>query len=100
MLPDMCFSEEEQQHFLIKLRKLLEFQVEKYNGADSTSITVEKVQALLVSLLYRLQLAAEQFVPPKSKLLNGNLYWLWSSDQAVKFYFNAVRNLTSEPVQL
>lgn len=54
------FSPEEQGLFLQKTWDLLKIQAEKYNGFDSTSMTVEKAQDLLASIVYSLSLVIDQ----------------------------------------
>ena len=56
LLPLIHFSEEEQLQFIKKIWDLLKAQAERYNGFDSTSMTVEKAQDLLESIIYSLSL--------------------------------------------
>lgn len=55
VLNTLVLTEEEQQVLLGRLYELLIKQVNKYNGLDSTSMAIEKVQDILESLCYTLE---------------------------------------------
>ena len=63
------FSPEEQGQFLQKTWELLKIQAEKYNGSDSTSMTVERAQDLLESIIYSLSLVINQSNLPVEEIL-------------------------------
>ena len=64
---------ENQQRLADKLYKLLEWQVKKYNGIDSTSISVSMAQELLDSLVYTLHIAADNQAVSDEELINSDL---------------------------
>ena len=72
LLADLTFSESEQEKFIAGLWELLKAQAGKYNGIDSTSMTVEKAQEILESMLYTIGVAAENGAA-KEEILNGSL---------------------------
>lgn len=62
-----------QQIVMEKLWDLLKWQVRKYNGIDSTSLPIEKVQSLLESLLYTIYLVADIDNIPIDLIFQKNL---------------------------
>ena len=72
LLADLTFSESEQEKLIAGLWELLKMQAGKYNGIDSTSITIEKAQDILESMLYMIGVAAENGAA-KEEILNGSL---------------------------
>lgn len=66
------FSDDEQKIIMSRLWELLKLQVYKHNGVDSTSVPLEKVQDILESLLYTMEVAIENGVT-KDELLQGDL---------------------------
>jgi len=59
-LPADSFSPDEQQLLPERLWKLLSTQANRYLGCDSTSLTVERTECLLESMLYTLSLVLPQ----------------------------------------
>lgn len=72
LLEDLTFSESEQEKLTGRLWELLKMQAGKYNGIDSTSITIEKAQDILESMLYTIGVATENGAA-KEEILNGSL---------------------------
>lgn len=72
LLADLTLSESEQEKLIGRLWELLKTQAGKYNGIDSTSMTVEKAQEILESMLYTISVAAENGAA-KEEILNGRL---------------------------
>ena len=72
LLEDLTFSESEQEKLTGRLWELLKMQAGKYNGIDSTSITIEKAQDILESMLYTIGVAIENGAA-KEEILNGSL---------------------------
>lgn len=72
LLADLTFSESEQEKLIAGLWELLKMQAGKYNGIDSTSITIEKAQDILESMLYTIGVAAENGAA-KEEIVNGRL---------------------------
>ncbi len=72
LLADLTLSESEQEKLIGRLWELLKTQAGKYNGIDSTSMTVEKAQEILESMLYTISVAAENGAA-KEEILNGHL---------------------------
>lgn len=76
------FSEAEQEKIISRIWELLEKQAEKYNGCDSTSMTIERDQSLLESLLYTIGVTME-YGAVKEEILNGNLSLLIERGQNI-----------------
>ncbi len=72
LLTQFSFSESEQEKLIAGLWELLKMQAGKYNGIDSTSITIEKAQDILESMLYTIGVATENGAA-KEEILNGSL---------------------------
>lgn len=72
LLREFSFSESEQEKLIGRLWELLKTQAGKYNGIDSTSMTVEKAQDILESMLYTIGVVAENGAA-KEEILNGSL---------------------------
>ena len=72
LLEDLTFSESEQEKLTGRLWELLKMQAGKYNGIDSTSMTIEKAQDILESMLYTIGVATENGAA-KEEILNGSL---------------------------
>ena len=72
LLEDLTFSESDQEKLTGRLWELLKMQAGKYNGIDSTSITIEKAQDILESMLYTIGVATENGAA-KEEILNGSL---------------------------
>ena len=72
LLEDLTFSESEQEKLTGRLWELLKMQAGKYNGIDSTSMTIKKAQEILESMLYTIGVAAENGAA-KEEIVNGSL---------------------------
>ena len=72
LLEDLTFSESEQEKLTGRLWELLKMQAGKYNGIDSTSMTIKKAQEILESMLYTIGVATENGAA-KEEILNGSL---------------------------
>lgn len=72
LLAEFSFSESEQEKLIGRLWELLKTQAGKYNGIDSTSMTVEKAQEILESMLYTISVAVGNGAT-KDEMLNGSL---------------------------
>lgn len=77
---DFFFSEREQEILLCRLWELLKRQADKYNGTDSTSISVEKAQQLLESMLYTIGVVIECGAG-KEEILKGDISFLLNRGQ-------------------
>lgn len=75
MMPDLVFSESEQKTIIEKIWRVLERQAGRYNGCDSTSMTVEKAQSLLESILYTIEFMICEGTAPK-EILDGDMEFL------------------------
>lgn len=73
LIRNIKLTDDEQQELYMKLWELLKHQVMKYNGIDSTSLPVEKVQELLTSLLYTIAVVIEEDCISTEVLLQKNL---------------------------
>ena len=76
------FTVEEKNQLLSKLWELLKKQTYKYNGADSSSIPLEKAQDILESLLYTLEAVIENGAT-KEEILGSNLSLLIEKGQGI-----------------
>lgn len=74
-MPDIVFSESEQEKIIEKIWRILEKQANRYNGCDSTSMTIEKAQSLLESLLYTIEFMIHDGTSPK-EILDGDMQLL------------------------
>lgn len=72
LLEDLTFSESDQEKLTGRLWELLKMQAGKYNGIDSTSMTIKKAQEILESMLYTIGVAAENGAA-KEEIVNGSL---------------------------
>lgn len=79
---DFSFSQEEQEKIIYKLWELLKIQAHKYNGIDSTSMTIEKAQDILESMLYTIGMAMKNGTT-KEEILRGDLSCVIERGRAV-----------------
>lgn len=82
LMTEFNFSEENQEKVLFRIWELLKKQSQKYNGYDSTSMTVEKAQDILESLLYTISVAIDDGASIK-QLLDGDTQILIDRGQRV-----------------
>lgn len=75
-------SEDDRALMMKRLYELLRYQVRKYNGIDSTSMPMEKVQDIMQSLLYTVDVAVIHGVT-KDALLHGNLAKIMEDGQRI-----------------
>lgn len=82
VLNTLVLTEEEQQVLLGRLYELLIKQVNKYNGLDSTSMAIEKVQDILESLCYTLEVVVKNGIS-KDEILKGDINEIIKTGQSI-----------------
>ena len=68
----LSFTEDEFERVTIRVYEMLKRQAYQFNGCDSTSMTIERAQDLLESLLYTLEVAGRNGVS-KQEILYGDI---------------------------
>lgn len=82
VLNTLVLTQEEQQVLLGRLYELLIKQVNKYNGLDSTSMASEKVQDILESLFYTLEVVVQSGIS-KDEILKGDINEIIKTGQTI-----------------